>query len=302
MELRQLRYALAVAEDLHFGRAAERLRVAQPSLSRQIRELEDSLGVRLFDRTSRSVQLTSAGEAFVEMARRTVRMADATRETATAASLGRIGRASLGFVASAAAELLPPIISAQRAAFPEVQLDLREFHTTEQVEALRSGEIDLGITRDLVGEPDLVIEPLFHEPLVAAVSAEHPLHTRRVVSLRELSGLAFVALPRMRAPRMWNLFQALAQETGVQFNIAQEARQFATVLALVRADMGIAIVPQSVRSLRSEGVSYLRLREREAFSEVQLVRRAVEGSPSVRNFHGLILETLQSGGAHGARA
>lgn len=294
VELRQLRYAVAVAEDLHFGHAAERLRVAQPSLSRQIRELEESLGVRIFDRTSRNVALTAAGEAFIEVATRTVRMADAARETAEAAAQGRIGRAVLGFVASAAGEILPPLIAKQRTQRPDVRLVLREMGTAQQVEALRGGEIDIGLTRDLVQEEDLVIEPLFHEPVLAVVPAHHPLRHKRVVDLRELAGSDFVSLPRMSAPRIWNLISAVSHETGGDMNISQEARQFATVLALVTADMGIALVPASVRGLRKEGVHYLRLRNREAYSEVQVARRALENSPSVRDFHQLIFDTLRA--------
>lgn len=295
MDLKQLRYAVAVADELHFGRAAEHLQVAQPSLSRQIRDLEDDLGVRLFDRTSRQVMLTAAGESFIEMARRTIRMADATRETAKAASLGWIGRVTLGFVTSAAGTLIPPLMTQQRNARPRVRLDLRELSTTQQVDALRSGEIDLGITRDLVGEGDLVVEPLFQEPMLLAVSAEHPLHNRRTVSLRDLSACDFVTLPRRRAPRMWTLLSRVSLETGVQFGIAQEAQQFTTLLALVQADVGVAIVPESVRAFRWEGVRYLRLREQEAFSEVQLTHRALENRPVVRDLHRVIAETLSGG-------
>lgn len=295
MDLKQLRYAVAVADELHFGRAAEHLQIAQPSLSRRIRDLEDDLGVRLFDRTSRQVMLTAAGESFIEMARRTIRMADATRETAKAASLGWIGRVTLGFVTSAAGTLIPPLMTQQRSARPRVRLDLREMSTTQQVDALRSGEIDLGITRDLVGEGDLVVEPLFREPMLLAVSAEHPLHNRRAVSLRDLSACDFVTLPRRRAPRMWTLLSRVSLETGVQFGIAQEAQQFTTLLALVQADVGVAIVPESVRAFRWEGVRYLRLREQEAFSEVQLTHRALENRPVVRDLHRVIAETLSGG-------
>lgn len=297
MELRQLRYALAVADDLHFGHAADRLRVAQPSLSRQIRELETSIGVRIFDRTSRSVNLTSAGASFIEMARRTVRMADATRDTAKAAAEGRIGRATLGFVASAAGEFLSPLLTNQRAAHPDVQLDLRELGTGQQVEALRTGEIDIGLTRDLALVDDFVVTTLFKEPMLAAVPAHHPLHGKRIISLRDLAGSDFVALPRASAPRLWDAVSTMSYESGVQFTVAQEARQFATVLALVTADMGVAIVPASVRGLRQSGVRYLRLRDPEAYSAVQVIRRVTENRQAVLDFHTCIVRTLSGGPA-----
>lgn len=294
VELRQLRYALTVAEELHFGRAAARLRVAQPSLSRQVRELEESLGVRLFERTSRSVALTVAGEAFIELARRTVRMADSAEATAKAAAEGRVGRASLGFVASAAGEILPPLIARHRAVRPDVRLDLREMGTSQQVEALGNSEIDIGLTRDLLGRSDLHLTPLFREPVLAVVSESHPLHAKRVIGLSELAGSDFVLLPRTSAPRIWNLLSAMSHETGSSLHVAQEARQYATVLALVTADMGVALVPSSVRSLRHEGVHYLRLRDDEAFSEVQVVGRRSEQRRSVLDLHQLIVDVFST--------
>ena len=294
MELRQLRYAVAVAEDLHFGRAADRLHVAQPSLSRQIRDLERSLDVRIFDRTSRTVVLTAAGEAFIEMARRTIRMADAASDTARAAASGWTGRVALGFVTSAAGEILPPLVSSQRRIRPAVLLDLRELNSWQQVEALRRGEIDLGIPRDVAPADDLTVTPLFHERLVVAVSDAHPLATSDTVGLDDLSGFDFVGLPRLSAPRTWSLLSGLAFTSPSPFPFAQEARQFTTVLALVAAELGIAIVPHSVKSLRREGIRYLHLREPEAYSEVQVARRSKESQISVLQFHDLTVETLKS--------
>lgn len=290
-----------VAEELHFGHAAQRLHVAQPSLSRQIRDLEHELQVRIFDRTSRTVSLTAAGAEVIEMANRTIRMADATRDTAKAASLGWIGRVSLGFVTSAAGEFLPPLVSEHRRQHAEVKLDLRELTSAQQVEALRSGEIDLGITRDLTGDGDLSVTPLFHEPLVVAVPDSHPLRTKRIVGLRDLAQFDFVGLPRLSAPRMWGLLSTMTLDTGVPFAITQEARQFATVLALVTADLGIAIVPHSAKAVRREGVGYVRLREREAYSEVQVVRRVHETRDTVRRLHRLTVDTLRKGDLNGNR-
>lgn len=292
MELRQLEYAVAVAEELHFGRAAERLRVAQPSLSRQIRDLEHNLGLRIFERTSRNVELTPAGQFFIEAAQRTLRMADAARGTAAAASRGWIGRVCLGFVTTAAEEMLPPLIAKERTRPTNLELDLRELNTAQQVDGLLSGDIDLGITRDLPAVPGLVLTPLFREPLIAAVSDRHRLRNRRAAALDDFAGDEFVALPRASAPRMWKLLSALELRTGTTCTIAQEARQFTTVLALVMADLGVAFVPRSVRRLRREGVHYLRLRDPEAYSEVQVVRRADESRRGVLDLHQLATDTL----------
>lgn len=292
MELRQLRFAVAVAEELHFGRAADRLHVAQPSLSRQIRDLEHSLGVELFERTSRNVKLTSSGEFFIEAARRTIRMAEAARETAAAASRGWIGRVSLAFVTSAAEELLPPIIAEQRLQRTGVELDLRELNSVQQVDGLLSGVIDLGITRDLTPVTGLTLTPLFREPLLAVVSDRHMLRHRRVVGIDDFSGEDFVSLPRTSAPRTGKLLDAMELRTGQSCKVAQEARQFTTLLALVKADLGVAFVPQSVGRLRRDGVQFLRLRDPDAFSEVQVVRREEENRPSVLDLQSLAEKTI----------
>ncbi len=290
MELRQLRYAVAVAEDLHFGRAAERLLVAQPSLSRQIRDLERDLGVELFQRTSRHVQLTAAGAAFVDAARRTLAAADSSREAAVDAAAGVRGRITLGFVASAAIDILPDLVRRHRSARPDVRLTLREMTTEEQMAALREEVIDVGLSRDLEDQDGISVSTLFHEPLLAVVPTAHPLHHRRTIGIADLAGSPFVTLPRERVPRAWDRLVVLAHASGVRLRFAQEANQFATLLALVAAEVGVTVVPASVRALRQDGVHYIRLRDDGARTAVCTAARDDNASPTARDLLALLHE------------
>lgn len=296
MELRQLRYAVTVAEELHFGRAAERLLVAQPSLSRQIRDLERDLGVTLFRRTSRRVELTAAGAEFIRHAQRTIAAAESTREATLAAAAGISGRVTLGFVASAAVQILPELMRNHRSHRPGVRVNLREMTTEEQVVALDDREIDVGLSRDLESEDRLVVRTLFSEPLLAVVPQSHPLRRRRRIGLAELAGSRFVTLPRTRVPRAWDRLTGLAHAEGIRLHFAQEANQFATLLALVAADVGVAVVPSSVRTLRHDGVHYVELRDRGASSEVQAAMRTGETSPTAVELHQLLVDTRWSAG------
>lgn len=299
MELRQISYVLAVADELHFSRAADRLHVAQPSLSRSVRALEREIGVDLFDRTSRRVALTAAGAAFVEAARHVDAAAADLPRVAVDAAAGKTGRVRLGFVASGAESVLPRLASAHRRRRPGVDLVLMEMTTDEQVAALLSGAIDLGLCRDLGDEsPDLGRTPLFREPLVAVVPAEHRLSRRRLVSMADLVTDDFVTLPRRGVPRSWQRLVAMAQEVGASVRVQQEATQFLTLLALVAAGVGVAVVPASVRALRAEGVRYVRLRDPLAYSDVLVVARAADPPPTAVDLRDLLVSL---GGPPGTR-
>ena len=291
MDLRQFQYAVAVADELHFGRAAERLHVAQPSLSRQIRDLERDLGVELFTRTSRHVELTPAGAAFVATAKRAIALAAESRESAVAAANGVQGRVSLGFVASAAVEILPRLVAAHRAARPLVRLVLHEMTTEEQVESLMSGDIDVGLSRDLETTLGLTVQTVRREPLIAAIPSDHPLQHRRRISFTDLEGSAFVTLPRQRVPRAWDRLLLMAQAAEMRPSYVQEANQFVTLLALVAAGLGVAIVPESVRALRHEGVHYAHLRDTGAWSEITSAVRTSERQPVALDLHELLHES-----------
>lgn len=294
MDLRQIRYALAVAEELHFGRAAEKLLVAQPSLSRQVRDLERDLGVELFQRTSRRVQLTPGGVAFVDAARRALSAVESSRDAAVKAAAGVRGSVSLGFVASAAIHILPDLVRRHRSVRPEVRLTLREMTTEEQVTALREELIDVGLSRDLEDQDGIEVSTLFREPLLAVVPTAHPLHHRRIIGVADLAGSEFVTLPRDRVPRASDRLVVLAHAAGVRLRFAQEANQFATMLALVAAEVGVAVVPASVRALRQDGVHYLRLRDDGAWTAVCAAVREHNSNPTARDLQAVLQERFHS--------
>lgn len=284
MELRHYTSFVAVAEELHFRRAAERLHVSQPPLSRRISQLEAELGVQLFERTSRRVALTAAGEAFLDEARRVLAAVDRSITTVRRVGAGEIGRLALGFVASAVADLLPHILHRFRSVAPDVEVELRELTTKLQIEALTAGTIDVGIARDLDDGEGLACVPIRTEPLIAALPAGHRLAATRVIQLAELADEPFIVLPRASIPRVHDHVLSLCRTAGFSPTVAQEAQQFPTILSLVEAQIGIAIVPEPVRQFRTTGVAYVGLEDDGATSTVQLVHRADTNAPIVDRF------------------
>jgi len=292
MELRQLRYFVAVAEELHFGRAARRLHMAQPPLSQAIKQLESELGATLLARTSRRVELTDAGRLLLDEARRTLAQADRAATTARLAAQGATGWLRLAFVASAACDILPSLLPAQRAAAPDVSLQLRELTTERQIDALDRDEVDLGIAREVEAREGLVITPLRDEPLVAALPADHPQAARAALALRELADEPFVMTPRRAVPRLHDTILALCRAAGFSPRVVQEALQFPTILSLVSAGVGAAIVPAPVAAFRSDGVAYVPLSDRDAQSAVAFVHRADHEGAVLRSVLDRALTTL----------
>ncbi len=284
MELRQLRYFVAVAEELHFRRAAQRLHIAQPPLSQQIRKLERELGVELFRRTNRQVELTDAGRIFLEEARRTLSNAERAVEAVRSAARGEVGWLRIGFVGSVSYDLLPRLLSEFRKRYPEVQLDLRQLTTEEQMECLEKGDIDLGISRELEEINGLEVVPLLSERLFAALPAEHPLASSEKAELAELSEDSFITVPRREVPRLYDNFVYLCRTAGFDPKIVQEALQFPTILGLVSAGLGVAVVPAVVQAFGKTGVAYLPLTDDEAVSEITFAHRSTKESPTLKAF------------------
>lgn len=292
VELRTVRYVLAVAETLHFGRASEQVLVSQPSLSRQVRALEREIGVTLFDRTSRRVQLTTAGAEFVSVARRALDLLDVAVERARESARGQIGQLRLGFVTTAAIDVLPQVLALHRVHRPRVSLSLTECATGEQAEALLAGDIDVGIGRDLPALDRLDVDVIRIEPIRVAIADAHPLAGRPAVRLEDLANEPIVRLPPGTARRSdlllaqlpWAAPIGALDPAGVQV-----AHQYMTLLALVAAGMGIALVPDPVTRLRKDGVQYLRLEHADATSALTLACRTDDRSPTVRDFRELIL-------------
>ncbi|MBP0628016.1 LysR family transcriptional regulator [Cupriavidus sp. AcVe19-1a] len=268
MDLRQLRYFVTVAEELHFGRAAQRLSMTQPPLSQQIQALEEELGVPLFVRTRRSVALTPAGAQWLPEVRRVLADAAALPGLAQRLARGELGSLSLAFVSTADYGILPDLLRRFRARHPAVQLQLREATSDVQLEALLEGTIDAGlvIRPQLPAMPHgLAYLPLVSEPLVLAVpDGWRPpggLAQDGTVSLRDAASEPLIIFPRRSAPAFYDIITGYYAREGLVPAIAQEAIQMQTIVSLVSAGMGVALVPASLCNLRRTGVSYLALRE-----------------------------------------
>lgn len=256
VELRQLRYFVAVAEELHFTRAAERLRMAQPPLSQQIRRLEAELNVRLFVRTKRKVELTGEGRVLLEGARRTIEEADRALYDVRRAASGEIGRLTVGFVGSATYALLPEVLRGYRERFPDVELVLRQITTAEQVELLNSGTIQVGFLRPPIDDPAIATETVSREPLLVALPDTHPLAARATIELHALAGEPFILFPRRLGQGVFDQIVHLCQAAGFSPRIEQEAVEMHTITGLVAAGLGVSLVPSSVQHLRSDGIVY----------------------------------------------
>ncbi len=260
VELRHLRYFLALAEELHFGRAAESLGIAQPGLTQQIRRLEEEVGATLFHRTRRSVRLSAAGEAMIRPARQTLADLDLTVESARRADRGETGHLTIGFVESAASTVVPTAVRSFRDRHPGVGLSLRELSVDSQIDGLRSGRLDVGLVRAPVATGGLRFEALEEEPLIVAAPDSHPLARRTRIHPRTLAAEPLVLLAREVVPGPYDEVIALMRQHGDGAVIAQEATSIQAVLGLVAAGLGVSLLPASALTLGRDGVSFVELR------------------------------------------
>lgn len=291
MELRHLRYFVAVAEELHFGRAAELLRMSQPPLSQQIQALEAELGVRLFDRTNRRVSLTDAGRLFLEETRRTLAQVDKSVDVARRANQGEIGELQIGFTSSAPfTSILPRAILAFREAFPAVHLALQEMTSKQVVEAVQDETLQVGMIRPFALPAGLQTTELFSEPLVALMHAGHPLASgsEEGICLAELAAEPFVFFPRSYGTGLYDQLLNLARQAGFNPRIAQEANEALTIIGLVAAGLGVSVLPASFQRIRIDGVAFRTLLDKDATTAVWLVKRRQEQSPLTRAFIELV--------------
>jgi DNA-binding transcriptional LysR family regulator len=259
MELRHLRYFVAVAEELHFGRAAQRLNIAQPPLSRQIRDLERELEVPLFERVARGVQLTAGGRAFLPQARLTLALAERAKRAAQRAAQGEVGRLRVGFVdAATSSDVLPDVLGFFRMHLPQIGVSLFEMDSAQQEDALREGRIDVGIMQRPPADADrwLVVEEVFRDTLVAAVPQSHRLASRSRITVEDLRAEAIVLLFRSADPELWDSIIARCRDAGFSPRVIQEAGAWHTLAGVVSAGVGIAFVPQSIASIKRPRVVY----------------------------------------------
>ena len=284
MELRHLRYFVTLAEELHFGRAAERLHIAQPPLSQQIRQLEIELGFSLFHRTKRKVQLTEAGLVFLEEAQQILKQLEQAIQIGRQTSRGEIGQLAIGFVSSAAYNILPETLRSFRTCFPGVALELHELTTFQQVQWLKEGRIDVGFVRPPIEETAFSTETIFRERLVVALPETHPLANQLNLSLASLCKEPFIFFSRIHAPGLYDTLISLCQQAGFSPMVVQEAIQMQTIVSLVAAEIGVAIVPASLQHLQRTGVVYKIVQEPTPEVALNMIWRQDDISPTVQRF------------------
>ena len=291
-EIRHLRYFATVAEELHFGRAAARLGIAQPPLSQQIQRLEQLLGVRLLERTSRRVQLTPAGEVFLAESRRVLDAVEGAVEAAQRVGRGESGTLRVAFAATVMFLALPGIIRSFRDRFPRVHLDLREMPTGPQLAGLRSGEIDIGFVREPRPDPDLEIVTVMREPLRIAVNRSHPLAAKATLAVRDLQHEPFVLFPAELAPGLHAQVMGLCRAAGFEPNVVEESRELYTSVSLVEAGLGVSILPASVEKLGWTGVRYRAIPSARAETTIAAAWRREKARPLIDAFMRVVREEV----------
>ncbi|MGC5024290.1 LysR substrate-binding domain-containing protein [Tsukamurella sp. DT100] len=260
MNLRQLQYFVAVAEERHFGRAAQRLHMAQPPLSHQIRQLEQDLGVELLHRTTRRVELTDAGRAYLERARAVLSSVDDAADHARRVAAGATGHLTIGCVGTATYSLLPPLARRLADELPGIDFAFRgEMLVPDQVEALRTGAIDIALLRPPVADPSLRVRVLRREPWVVALPSDHALARRKRLRVADLAGEPFIVHSAGRRSAMYDRVVALLREGGVAPTIRHEVGETSTLGTLVAAGLGIALAPEPITALRLDGITYVPL-------------------------------------------
>jgi DNA-binding transcriptional LysR family regulator len=288
IELRHLRYFEAVATEMNFSRAAERLHIAQPPLSRQIQQLEEALGAQLLDRKARPMQLTPAGRFFLEQTvqvlGRLAEVGEATRRIAQ----GQRAWFGIGFVPSTLYGLLPELIRRFRADHPEVEVSLSELTTVQQADALKAGRIDVGFGRLPLGDPDIQAETVLEEAVVAALPARHALLHHERLSLALLAEEPLVLYPARPRPSYADQVLQMFRGHGLAPRVAMEANELQTAIGLVAAGLGVALVPESVRRLHRDDVDYRPVAEAGVVSPVIINFRRGDRSALLGHFKELV--------------
>lgn len=287
LELRHLRYFLAVAEELNYGRAAERLKIAQPGLSQQIRSLEAIVGAALFDRSRRAVQLTLAGQLLAVEARKTLAQAELALVAAQRAGRGEIGRIAIGYTASAAyTGVLTAVVGSFRAQHPEVELQITEMEMQRQLDAIAEDRLDVGFIRPPVPLPlGIASLPLLQEAVLLALPEPHPLAASgEAVPLAELAGEVFITPRHAPATSFHHHTLAAAQAAGFVPRTGPQGRDFVTIASMVAVGLGVALVPQSLRCIQLPGIAYRPLAGPPIAAELALAHRRSEPSPVARSF------------------
>jgi DNA-binding transcriptional LysR family regulator len=288
IDLADLQAVVALAETLHFGRAADRLHVSQPALSKRIRRIEDEIGGPLLARRYRDVRLTEAGRLLADRGRHLLEDSAAAVALSQRAVRGETGLLRIGFGIASILGLLPPVLLRFRRAHPDVQLQLRDMSTPEQIGALGAGEIDIGFVRLPVTDPRLVVRPVLDERLVAALGPRSPWTPR--LGLRSVAAEPFIIIARARSASFYNHALGICAASGFAPRVVQEAYELFTVLSLVGAGLGVSLVPRSAARMRLPGVRFRDVRQPEAAWDIAVAwRRESAELPLVQRFVNIVI-------------
>lgn len=288
MNLKRLRYFTVLAEELHFGRAADRLHMARPPLSQQIQVFEEELGISLFDRSTRRVALTEAGQFLYADAKRLLVEVDLLERRISKFGSGEVGVLRLGFAGSASYDVLPLFVRSFRSRWPGIECDLRSMPSDAQHQGLQNGEIDLGISRIAPAGDSLNSTIFFQEPLYLAVAAEHRLASQKQVSLHDFTSEEIIGFDRRASEGLFHELQDMFAAVGVDYDPEIEVAEYSTVVGLAASGQGIAIVPACLRTLKPPNLKYVDLVDETAVSSLFLLSRKGETSPVVSHATNLI--------------
>ena len=288
-DFKQLRCFVTVGEDLHFGHAAKRLNMTQPPLSRQIQMLEYALDVQLLSRTSRSVQLTPAGRAFLADARRILALCESAAIAAQRIDRGEAGLVKLGFTAASSYAFLPRLLACVNSELKDVEVVLSEMVTIRQLEALAENRLDVGLVRPPVEVPGMRTARIASEPLVLAIASSHRFAKGPRRSIRDLEGENFITFSPVEGRYFYELIQGVLKQANVSVKPVQQVSQVHSILALVRAGVGISIVPESAKNLHFDGVGIRSLAHSTASAELHLAWSTDNNNPVLAPFRDLVI-------------
>lgn len=290
MELKQLQYFLAVAEELHFNKAAEKLCIAQPPLSRQIQQLEKEVGAKLFERNKRNVRLTAAGEYLKKEAGQLFEHINIINKQICLIDQGIRGQLRIGYVGAVMYSLLPRVLKKLRTQYPDISTVLSEMGNETQIAALKSGQIDIGFVRTPMELEHIMVRPICRETFSIIISSDHPLGAQDHIELSDLAAEPFICFSRDCAPGMVDRIIGICNRAGFSPNKIHESSQINTILRLVESNLGYSIVPSSVCFGYNLKIKYFELTGIPDRAEISLIYNPAFITPLVQNAIQLVAE------------
>ncbi|MER9681272.1 LysR family transcriptional regulator [Mesorhizobium sp. M0184] len=284
---------MAVAEELHFGRAAARLHISQPPLTKQIQQLEQAMGVRLLERTKRKVELTAAGRVFLDEVRAVLHQTEQAVELARKADRGETGHLAVGFIDAAIYSVVPSVVQRFTKRYPEVELSLTDLRIPNQVRAVAERQLDIGFVHPPVVHNALKVESILVEPLIVALPETHRLASEAEVALADLASEALIQFPRSINPSLYDEIVGLCRSSGFSPRIVREATPKQTIIGLVSVGLGVSLLPACLQNLRRSGVVYRPIQGRTLSIDTSIIYRHEQPSPVLKAFLDIVRETTQ---------